>query len=192
MHIEVQLSIHNSAGLNQAQHLASVVGKHIQTLAEIKRAFEIILLPNGCTDNSDAIWLEIQDRNTNVSVVSIPTGGWGLAVREGLKEAKGDIICYTNLARTIPQDLCLMVLYGLTNRKSVIKANRKIRENWMRRLGSLVYNIQCRHIYDLSYWDINGTSKVFLRCYERLLQLTRNDDLIDLEFHIICRQKQYP
>ena len=75
---------------------------------------------------------------------------------------------------------------------AVIKANRKIRENWKRRLGSLVYNLECRAVFDLPYWDVNGTPKVFPKAYTRLLELKSDDDLIDLEFNAICREQAIP
>ena len=59
-------------------------------------------------------------------------------MRLGLEAAQGDILCYTNSARTEPQDLVLLLYYALTNPDAVIKANRKIREHWSRRLGSLL------------------------------------------------------
>jgi hypothetical protein len=52
--------------------------------------------------------------------------------------------------------------------------------------------LECRALFDLPYWDVNGTPKVFSRKLSRLLELTRNDDLIDLEFNIISRQQGYP
>ena len=119
-------------------------------------------------------------------------GGWGLAVRLGLARAEGRILCYTNSARTAPQELMLMLLYAVAYPEVVIKANRKIREGVTRRLGSLLYNLECRALFDLSYWDINGTPKVFPRSFARLLRLTRDDDLVDLEFNRICREAEYP
>ena len=92
------------------------------------------------------------------------------------------MLCYTNSARTAPQDLALLLLYANINVDKVIKANRKIRESTFRRMGSLFYNLECRALFDLPYWDINGTPKVFPRKYSRLLELTRDDDMIDLEF----------
>jgi hypothetical protein len=59
-------------------------------------------------------------------------------------------------------------------------------------LGSLLYNLECRALFDLSYWDINGTPKVFPRQFDPLLRLQREDDLIDLEFCVTCRQQQLP
>jgi hypothetical protein len=61
----------------------------------------------------------------------------------------------------------------------------------MRRLGSLLYNLQCRMLFDLAYWDINGTPKVFPRAFTPLTNLQQNGDLIDLEFNAICRRENY-
>jgi hypothetical protein len=52
--------------------------------------------------------------------------------------------------------------------------------------------LECRALFDLSYWDINGTPKVFPRKFDKLLALTREDDLIDAEFNVICRRENYP
>ena len=125
-------------------------------------------------------------------VVQSARGSWGLAVKTGLREASGDILCYTNSARTSSQGLILLLLYAVANPDTVIKANRKIRENWQRRLGSLLYNLECRMLFDLSYWDINGTPKVFSRSFDKLLNLNQEDDLIDAEFNIVCRRENYP
>ena len=119
-------------------------------------------------------------------------GGGGLAVKLGIEQAKGELLCYTNSARTSPQDLVLCLLYAIVYPQVVIKANRKIRDSWRRRLGSLLYNLECRTFFDLPTWDINGTPKVFPRKMVKLMSLTRDDDLIDAEFNAICRYARYP
>jgi hypothetical protein len=126
-----------------------------------------------------------------IRVLCIEQGGWGRAVRAGLAEARGDLLCFTNSARTTGDDLLLALLYGATHTDTVIKAERKIREKLTRRIGSLLYNLECRALLDLPYWDINGTPKVFPRSLSRLLDLKSNDDLIDLEFNAICRSEGY-
>jgi hypothetical protein len=84
------------------------------------------------------------------------------------------------------------LLYAIAHPEVVIKANRKIRDNWKRRLGGLLYNLECRTLFDLTTWDVNGTPKVFPRAFEALRALTRDDDLIDAEFNLVCRREGYP
>jgi len=175
----------------QADHIEGVVSGYISILSEIKRAYEIILVVNGSGDNSLDICSRLSNKYPQLKVIHSRQKGWGLAVKLGLKQAKGDILCYLNSARTSPQDLLLVLSYAFTNPDVAVKACRKIRDNWQRRLGSLLYNLECRALFDLSYWDINGTPKVFPRKLDKLLALSREDDLIDAEFNIICRNNNY-
>jgi glycosyltransferase involved in cell wall biosynthesis len=185
--VSVVLPVHN-----QAEHVESIVREYADALERSGLAYELVLVPNACRDGSDEICARLARDTPGVRVVSSALGGWGRAVRLGLREARGDLLCYTNSARTTPEDLTLCVLYARTHPGVVVKANRKIREHWTRRLGSLLYNLECRALFDLSDWDINGTPKVFPRTCARLLQLSRDDDLIDAEFSMICRRAEYP
>jgi glycosyltransferase involved in cell wall biosynthesis len=185
--VSVVLPVHN-----QAEHIEGIVREYRDALARSGTTFEIVLVPNACRDGSDDICRRLASDGTDVRVVPSALGGWGRAVRLGLREARGDLLCYTNSARTTPEDLTLLVLYARTHPSVVLKANRKIREAWTRRLGSLLYNLECRAFFDLPHWDVNGTPKVFPRSFGRLLELTRDDDLIDAEFSMICRREGYP
>jgi len=184
--ISIVLPVHN-----QADHITEVVQQYEDALGRMPTCHELILVPNDCRDRSLETCNALADRYPPVRVKRSEGGGWGLAVRLGLKEAGGDLLCYTNGARTTAQELSLALLYALTFPNVVIKANRKIRENWRRRLGSLIYNLECRALFDLACWDINGTPKVFPRAFDALLRLTRDDDLIDAEFNVICRRENY-
>lgn len=185
--ISVVLPVHN-----QADHIAVVVDEYVEAVAGLPASAELLLIPNGSRDDSEAICAGLADRHAIVRSRPSPKGGWGAAVRHGLAQATGDTLCYTNTARTDPDDLRQALHYAAVLPDVVVKANRKIREGRTRRLGSLLYNLECRALFDLSAWDINGTPKVFPRSFDRLLQLTRDDDLIDTEFALICRAEGYP
>jgi glycosyltransferase involved in cell wall biosynthesis len=177
---------------NQADHIAGLVDGYVTALVAHFDSFEILLVTNGCTDDSVARCRALEERHTQVRVTNLERGGWGRAVRHGLSEALGDHLCYTNSARTSAEILSLMLVYATVYPEVVVKANRRIRETFQRRLGSLLYNLECRSLFDLSVWDINGTPKVFPRAFGRLLELERDDDLIDLEFNVVCQEAGYP
>jgi glycosyltransferase involved in cell wall biosynthesis len=185
--VSIVLPIHN-----EARYLEKVVGEYEAVLAQLSIPHELVLVTNGCHDDSPAICRELMQRHSSVRTIDSKPGSWGLAVKLGLAQTRGDILCYTNFARTAAPDLLLLLRYALASPDVVIKVNRKIRESWRRRLGSLLYNLECRALFDLSYWDINGTPKIFPRKFDKLLQLTREDDLIDAEFNLICRRENYP
>jgi glycosyltransferase involved in cell wall biosynthesis len=168
------------------------VEDYLVSLEHFPGPYEFLLVVNGCKDNSLDVCNEIAKIHPTVRVIDSEKKGWGEAVKAGITHARGEMICYTNSARTRPNDLLLFLLYALSNPGVVIKANRKFRDNWRRRLGSLLYNLESRFFFDLSYWDINGTPKIFSRHHEKLLHLTEGGDLIDLEFVALCRQENYP
>jgi len=184
--VSIVLPVHD-----QGDHVADAVREYEESLARLPVPHEIVLVVNGSTDSSLLVCRDLERTNPAVKVLESVEGGWGRAVLLGLEAARGDLLCYTNLARTRAEDLTLLVLYGLMHPDVVVKANRKIRDSLYRRFGSLLYNLECRALFDLSYWDINGTPKVFSRSLGRLLELSRKDDLVDLEFHIVCRREGY-
>ncbi len=184
--VSVILPVHN-----QADHLESVLSEYHRALGAVLQDVEYLLVLNGCRDESASVAGRLTATIPGVRVLESGRASWGRAVRSGLAAATGDLVCYTNLARTTASDLSLLVLYAVTNPGVVVKANRRIRERLVRRLGSLLYNLQCRALFDLSCWDINGTPKVFPRTFTPLMTLTREDDLIDLEFVTRCRAEAY-
>jgi glycosyltransferase involved in cell wall biosynthesis len=178
---------------NQADHIGAVLEEYVAVLPRLDFEYELLPVVNGPRrDASLDICRELERRLPVVRTLCIDEGGWGRAVRTGLANARGDLLCYANSARTTGKDLLLVLLYASIHPDAVVKANRRIRESWRRRLGSLLYNLECRALFDLPYWDINGTPKAFHRSLAALMELTRNDDLIDLEFNVICRQQGYP
>ncbi len=177
---------------DQAEHLERVVLGHREMLERLGWPYEILLVSNGCRDATPAVAQRLAAEHSGVRAFDLPAGGWGRAVRFGLRQAAGDLLCYTNSARTSTEVLALHVAYARAYPQVVLKANRKIRDSRRRRLGSLLYNLQARALFDLAWWDINGTPKVFPRSFDRLLALQHDDDLIDLEFSVVCQQAGYP
>lgn len=184
--ISIILPIHN-----QADHVEGLILDYEEVISRIPVPYEIILVINNSSDRSFEICKSLSQRLSNVRTINSEKGGWGWAVQLGLREARGDVLCYTNSARTRPQELQLFLLYAIANPDNVIKANRKFRDNLFRRLGSLLYNLEVRMLFDVAYWDINGTPKIFPQSFEPLMNLKENGDLIDAEFSVICRREKY-
>jgi glycosyltransferase involved in cell wall biosynthesis len=177
---------------NQADHLERVMEHHLDMLKRLGGRYELVLVSNNCQDETPRICAELSERHASITAIDLADGGWGRAVKAGLAVARGDVLGYTNSARTKPEMLAIMLSYARAYPDVVLKANRRIRESWQRRLGSVLYNLECRALFDLATWDINGTPKVFPRRFSALLELRRDDDLIDAEFMQICRQQEYP
>jgi len=175
---------------NQADHVDRIVSGYLAAFNSLRHETELILVVNGNRDGSLDCCQRLEEANASVRCIHNEQPGWGRAVRTGLAAAKGDMLCYTNSARTTPHILAMHVMVALANPHWVIKANRRLRHPFVRRAGSVLYNVQCRYLFDLPVWDVNGTPKVFDRgAYERL-DLQENGDLIDVEFLVKCKIQQ--
>jgi glycosyltransferase involved in cell wall biosynthesis len=185
--VSIVLPVHN-----QADHIDGVVESYLTVAQRLQLEADFVLVPNACTDGSTDVCWRLAGRHQKIRVFEQGTGGWGRAVRAGLAVACGDLLCYANSARTSPEILALMLSYARAYPEVVLKANRRIRDNVARRAGSLLYNLECRTLFNIAYWDINGTPKLFPRSFHKLLELRSTGDLIDAEFMLACQRETYP
>lgn len=176
---------------NQADHIGAIGELFRNALTELESPFELIFVVNGSADHTLDVCREMARRFPEVRVIE-SEAGWGRSVKAGIAAAEGGLLCYTNSARTQPDDLLLILRYGLVNDRMVVKASRKVRESLLRRLGSVIYNFEGRMLFGLAVWDINGTPKAFPRAFLEDLDLREDGDLIDLEFVVKCRTKRIP
>jgi dolichol-phosphate mannosyltransferase len=185
--ISIVLPVHN-----QGAHIAAIVGGYRDALGQIGQPYEIVLVLNGCRDDSLAVCEGLARSFPEIRVIANRRAGWGRAVKAGLRAARGDLLCYTNCARTSAADLQQLVRKGLEQPDVVFKAIRRVRDNWKRRLGSFLYNLECRLLFGLPTRDVNATPKVFSRSHAALLSLTADDDLLDAEFMRTCVREGFP
>jgi glycosyltransferase involved in cell wall biosynthesis len=173
---------------NQEDHIGEIIRDYIAVLNGLKDPVEIILVVNASRDRSLERCRVLERSDSRIRVLHEEKGGWGRAVRAGLAAADGQILCYTNSARTNSYTLALHIMLAAANPTLVIKANRRLRYSIARRVGSVLYNFECRSLFDLPVWDVNGTPKLFPRNLLNRLHLREDGDLIDLEFIVRCKQ----
>jgi len=173
----------------QESHIEVIYKNYINTLNEYNLTYEIIFVVNGPKDGSYAKCRSLANLNSNIKAYEIEESGWGRAVKFGISMAESDLIAYTNSARTSVNDLITTIKFASVDNKTVVKANRIIRENLLRRLGSVIYNFENRYFFNTAIWDVNGTPKVFPREILKSIDIKSDDDLIDAELMAVCRQR---
>ncbi len=185
--VSVILPVHQ-----QADHIESILESFYEVLEGLSPDLELIVVVNASTDRSAEICRSIAGRRAGLLVIERAEAGWGGAVRAGLGCATGDVLCFTNSARTTATDLRTAVVLGLLNEGRATKAVRRNRDSLRRRAGSVLYNLEARALFGLASWDLNGTPKVFPREFGQLLQLQEDGDLLDLEWLATCDRAGYP
>lgn len=177
---------------NQADHIARVVAQHHEQLLQLPVEFELLLVPNGCSDESELICLALSEQLPFVRTVVGSGSGWGRAVNTGLREAHGDLLCYASSARISSIDLLRHIEFALQSPNAVVKARRLSQDSGFRTAGSSLYNWLCRSLFGVSTWDVNGTPKSFPKSFGKLLELSESGYLVDVEFNVTCKKNDYP
>lgn len=166
---------------NQADHIEEILGRYIKALEVLPCAFELLVVPNACTDATVAAVERLAAADPRVKAIPLAQGGWGRAVRAGLAAASGDLVGYTNTARTEPESVPELVSKCIEGGSCVVKATRHSRQAPLRSIGSRLYNFEAKLLFGVSTWDVNGTPKVFPREVYEAVNLTAPGDMIDLE-----------
>lgn len=176
----------------QEQHVAMLFDTYVKALAKLEDTWELIFVVNGPKDKSFDILQKLINGNSNVKACYIEQGGWGRAVKYGISVASGKFVCYTNSARTQIEDLLLLLKYAKVNDNAVVKATRIVRESFLRRLGSVLYNFENRFLFKTPIWDVNGTPKIIPRKILDTYEIKSDGDLIDAELMARCFKEKVP
>ena len=166
---------------NQEDHIGAVLRQYSEPLETIGRPFELVVVPNACTDQTPAVVAELAVADPCIRVVDNPKGGWGLSVRMGLAAARGEHLCYTNSARTQPQQIVQLLDVYQRNKPCLAKVRRQQRGILSREIGSWLYNVEGRLLFRITSRDVNGTPKIMSKELFERLQLASDGDLLDLE-----------
>lgn len=166
---------------NQGSQIDYLFEQFTSKLAALNISWELLFIVNGSKDDSYEKAFACSQQNPNVKTFNLEKGGWGRAVKFGLSKAEGELVCYTNSARTAIEDLILVLKCALANNDIVIKTTRVVRESITRKIGSVLYNYENRLLLGTPLWDVNGTPKVIPLKYLDGLNIFSEGDLIDAE-----------
>ncbi len=170
----------------QSDQLTAVLAEFESRLNGQPQSFELIAVINGIEDQAEPMITNVIQESPRVIKISLRGSGWGMAVRAGMADAKGEYVCYTNTARTKVDELIKMLPYALISKNTVIKATRTKRSNWVRKWTSILFNLENRFILGTPAWDVNATPKIVPRGILQFLKIEENGDLIDAELLYGC------
>ncbi|HEV3142613.1 MAG TPA: glycosyltransferase family 2 protein [Gemmataceae bacterium] len=174
---------------NQGDYIGTLLPKYLPPLERTRIPFELIVVPNACTDATVQVVARLAQHDERIRMIELAEGGWGRAVRAGLRAAWGSVLAYTNSARTDPEVLPAFLECFLRNREALVKAQREARQAPLREIGSAIFNFEARICFGIRCRDVNGTPKIFSRKLYESLALSSTGDLFDLEL-IVAADKQ--
>lgn len=131
---------------------------------------EIIVVCNGCSDNTPDIVRRVCSKHSQVRALYFEEKlGKGGAIIEGFKAARGDKVGFVDADESVAPDVVKRMFDVLSNVDGVI-ASRKlkgsiilIKQPWQRRIASKIFNILVRIMFGLNFKDTQCGAKVFKR-----------------------------
>jgi len=166
---------------DQGDHIGPLLRRYAHALQGLECGFEIIVVPNACRDDTLQIVRSEAEVDPQIRVLENSRGGWGLSVIVGLRAARGEVLCYTNSARTEPLDVVRLYRVYASAAPCIAKVRRVRRKDMKRQIGSWLYNVEGRVLLGVGTMDVNETPKIFSRHVYDRLDLAEEGDLIDLE-----------
>ena len=165
------------------------IGATLESYAAVFADSEIIVVLNGCTDETKPIVEAMRERFPFVHLVDIPDPvGKGGAVRAGFLLARADAIGYVDADGSTPAVEMRRLFERLGNSAGVI-ASRWLRQSDVtvkqpltRRLASRCFNTMVRALFGLRYADTQCGAKAFRR--DAIADVMRDVETSNLAFDV--------
>lgn len=185
-------------GYKAGYGLKPLIEKLQQSIASVKRSYEIILVANYWERNEDSTPKVAKELGEKISTVrpicKVKKEGEGMGwdMREGLKLARGKYIAVLDGDAQNPVEDVARACTLLIDHPEIelVKARRVKRYDGLTRiLVSRVYNLLFKLLFQSNPLDdINGKPKAFTKEIYQRLNLTANDWFIDAEIMLESMQ----
>ncbi len=191
---ELELSIVLPA-YNEGKHIQSVFERLAAALTDANIRYEIIVVNNGSSDNTEAVLATMQGVRNDLQVVTLTENqGYGGGILAGLRVARGRILGWNDADGQVDPIGAVQVYQALTMNNAMIgKAVRRTRnETLFRRTQSKVFNALFWALFGGNIDDVNAKPKMIVRSAYQTLNLSNTDFFIDAELMIKAVQRRLP
>jgi len=166
---------------------------------KFNNTFEIIIVPNNCSDNTQEIVKEFAKDKPEIRIFNISYySGKGGAVMKGFELAKGNYIGFTDADNsTTPENF--IKLYENKGNHDVIIASRKIKGALIypkrkpsQDLLSFIFNQLANFLFKFKIKDTQCGAKIFTRETTSILikNYTETGWMFDIDLLYICKKRK--
>ena len=184
---------------NEQARIQTTLERYSQCLnIHYPNAYEIIVVTNGCTDQTVNVVLQFASSCSQVKLVDIPQPvGKGGAVLEGFRRANGKYIGFADAdCATTPESL-IGLIDKLKDADIVIgsrwlPASQVIKKQpFLRRILSRLFNLSVRLLFQLPYRDTQCGAKAFLAAPAKVLTKVVKESRWTFDVDLLLWAKYY-
>ena len=162
-----------------------MIKKSVNVLKKLKKKYEIIIVDDGCPQNSGKLAKEISKKYSNVKVFFHKKNlGYGAALKTGFKKFKNDWIFMIDGDNEYDVNDLFRLVKASENYDLVITYRFKKKYTTSRILISWIYNAILRLIFNLKFRDISTGSRFVSRKLVKRIKLMSNSPFVGAELAI--------
>lgn len=175
---------------NESDNLKRLIPELIQALAPLGSAYEVLVVDNASTDETQNTLNALKNVYAQVRSVFEKEKGFGRTLLRGLRDGRGEVLGYIHADNQMSPSEVLRIYEKLMSEGlDVCKAARVNRNDgpW-RFMVSKVYNALFRLMFLVTARDINGSPKLFTKRFFDAAKLQSLDWFIDPEILIKAKR----
>lgn len=148
----------------EEDNLDQLIQHALETAGRLASDFEVIVVDDGSKDQSPQILAQWSRADTRVRTIRHPRNfGYGAALRAGLREARGDLVFFSDADLQFDLTELEYLLDHVSSFDIVAGYRSPRRDPWMRTAIAWVWGTLVRTLFRLPVRDIDCAFKVFHR-----------------------------
>jgi len=182
---------------NEEKRIISTLEDYCQFFSKkLKDKFEVIIVPNNCSDKTFEVVQNFAKKNKNVVVLEIKGySGKGGAVMKGFELAKGDYVGFTDADGSVDARNFFNLIKSVGNSNGVIASRRKkgavvSGKSLFDNLASFIFNKMVSFLFGFKFRDTQCGAKLFDK--KTALFLSKNYSergwIFDIDILNICKK----
>jgi glycosyltransferase involved in cell wall biosynthesis len=186
---------------NEEKRISKTLGDYYSYFnKEFKDNFEIIIIPNNCSDNTFEIIKKFSKNRKNIQIHNIPYyAGKGGAVMKGFSLANGKLIGFADADNSTNPENFYKLYKNIGNSEGII-ASRKIKgavinpsRRFSQDFSSAIFNIFVKILFNLKYKDTQCGAKLFRRDIAKYLaeNITEKGWAFDVDVLYLCKKNKF-
>ena len=169
-----------------------MITKSSAVLKKLNSKYEIIIVDDGCPQNSGKLAEKIAKKFANIKIFFHKKNlGYGAALKTGLKKCKNDWIFMIDGDAEYDVDDLFRLVRVSKNYDLVITYRYKKKYTTYRIIISWVYNAVLRLIFNIKFKDISSGSRLVSRKLIRHIKLKSNSPFVGAELAIKAKLAGY-
>jgi len=174
---------------DEEENIGRLLDEALELAPQLASEFEIVVVDDGSRDGSAAVVDRVRERDPRIRLLRHAANrGYGAALRAGLREARGELVFFSDADLQFDLDE-LATLLSHAREFDVVAGYRKPRRDpWGRRVLARGWGWLVNRLFGLGVRDIDCAFKVFRRPVLEAIPIASVGAFINTEILVRARQ----